>query len=99
MERELLNHDYLHVGGDAAVDQKVGQEDTILVFENKGKTTPRTAPKDFFSGPGSRGTPFDQIEGASFGFEGELLTWNLSCQIGVYFQGECHSPGVPKGRK
>ena len=99
MERELLTYDYLHVGGNAAVDLRLGQEDTILVFENKGNTILRTTPKDFFSGPGSRGIPLDQIEGASFGFEGEFLTWNLSCQIGEYFQGECHSPGVPKGRK
>jgi hypothetical protein len=53
MERQLLNHDYLHVGGDAEVDLKVGQEGNILVFENRGRTILRTAAKDFFSRPGT----------------------------------------------
>jgi hypothetical protein len=53
MERQLLNHDYLHVGGDAEVDLKVGQEGNILAFENRGRTILRTTPKDFFSRPGT----------------------------------------------
>jgi len=53
MERELLNHDYLHVGGDAVVDLNIAQEGNILVFENRGRTILRTTPKDFFSRPGT----------------------------------------------
>jgi hypothetical protein len=53
MQRQLLNHDYLPVGGDAEVDLNIAQEGNILVFENKGRTTLRTAAQDFFSRPGT----------------------------------------------
>lgn len=51
MQRELLNHDYLHVAEDAEVDLKVGQEGNNLVFKNRGRTILRTTPKDFFASP------------------------------------------------
>ena len=53
MERELLNYDYLHVGGDAVVDLNIAQEGNILLFENRGRTILRTAAKNFFSRPGT----------------------------------------------
>ncbi len=53
LERELLNHDYIHVGGDVAVDMKIAQEGNILTLENKGRTILRTTPGDFFSAPGT----------------------------------------------
>ena len=53
MERQLLNHDYLPVGGDAVVDMNIAQEGSNLVFENRGRTILRTTPKDFFSRPGT----------------------------------------------
>ena len=53
MERELLNYDYLHVGGDAVVDLNIAQEGNILVFQNRERTILRTAAKDFFSRPGT----------------------------------------------
>jgi hypothetical protein len=60
MERELVNHDYLPVGGDAAVDLKIRQEGNILVFENRGRTILRTTPKGFFSGSGTVLKEFSQ---------------------------------------
>ena len=53
LERELLNHDYIHVGGDVAVDMKIAQEGNILTLGNKGRTILRTTPGDFFSAPGT----------------------------------------------
>jgi len=53
MERQLLNYDYLHVGGDAEVDLNIAQEGSILLFDNRGRTILRTAAKDFFSRPGT----------------------------------------------
>jgi len=53
MEKELLNHDYLHVGRDVVVDLKIAEEGNILVFDNRGSTVLRTAVKDFFSCPGT----------------------------------------------
>ena len=53
MERQLLNHDYLHVGADAAVDLKIAQEDNNLVFASRGRPILRTTTKDFFTTPGT----------------------------------------------
>ena len=53
LERELLNHDYLHVGGDVAVDLKIAQEGNILTLENKGRKILRATLGDFFSAPGT----------------------------------------------
>ena len=53
MERELVKHDYLHVGKGAPVDLKITQQDNMLVFENRGKTILQTTLRDFFSNPGT----------------------------------------------
>jgi len=53
MERALLKHDYLHVGGDGPVDLKIAQGGNGLVFENRGREILRTTAKDFISCPGT----------------------------------------------
>ena len=53
MERELLNHDYLRVAGDAAVDLKIVQEGNALVFDSRGRTILRATAKEFFTNPGA----------------------------------------------
>ncbi len=52
LEKELLNHDYLSVGGHEAVDLKIAQEGNIFLFDDKGRTILRVTLKDFLSGPG-----------------------------------------------
>jgi hypothetical protein len=60
LERGLLNYDYLIVAGDAKVDLKIMQEDTVLVFENKERAILRTPVKAFVSRPGAVLKEFSQ---------------------------------------
>ncbi len=53
VERELLNHDYLPVGAEAAVDLKIAQEANALVFERRGRTILRSTAEDFLANPGT----------------------------------------------
>ncbi len=53
LERELLNHDYLPVNENIAVDLTISKEGNILNFDNKGKTILQTSLKDFSMKPGS----------------------------------------------
>lgn len=53
LERELLNHDYLPVDENVAVDLKISKEGNILNFENNGKTILQTSLKDFSIKSGS----------------------------------------------
>ena len=53
LERELLNHDYLPVDENVAVDLKISKEGNILNFENNGKTILQTSLKDFSMKSGS----------------------------------------------
>ena len=51
-ERELLNYDYLNIGGDDVVDLNIEKDGDVLVFENGGKPILRTTLKAFLSDPG-----------------------------------------------
>ena len=53
LEKELLNHDFLDVKGNAVVDMTIVEQDNILSFENKGKMILKTLLKDFLSEPGN----------------------------------------------
>jgi hypothetical protein len=53
LERKLLNHDYLPVDENVAVDLKISKEGNILNFENNGKTILQTSLKDFSMKSGS----------------------------------------------
>jgi hypothetical protein len=53
LERELLNHDYLPVDENVAVDLKISKEGNIFNFENNGKTILQTSLKDFSIKSGS----------------------------------------------
>jgi hypothetical protein len=53
MEKALLIHDYLPVGGDGVVDLKIAEEGSSLIFDNRGSMVLRTTVKDFFSCPGT----------------------------------------------
>jgi len=53
LEKKLLDHDYLNVGGDPAADLKISQRGKDLVFENRGRVILETLPMDFFSNPGA----------------------------------------------
>jgi Ca2+/Na+ antiporter len=52
LEKKLLNHDYLNIDSAEIPDLKVTEEETSLVFENKGKAILRTDLKSFLSNPG-----------------------------------------------
>lgn len=60
LERGLLNHDYLIVAGDATVDLKITQEDSVLVFENEERAFLRAPVKAFVSRPGALLKEFSQ---------------------------------------
>lgn len=49
LETKLLNHDYLNIGRDTAVDLSLREEGKMLVFVNRGKEILRNASKDFLS--------------------------------------------------
>lgn len=53
IERQLLDHDYLIVGRDDAVDLKLEQDGDMLVFKSGGRTILQTTPVDFLSNPGT----------------------------------------------
>lgn len=53
LEYELLNHDFLHVKGNALADLTIVQQDDILSFENKGNMILKTPLKAFLSEPGN----------------------------------------------
>jgi hypothetical protein len=53
LERELLDHDYLNIGGAANVDLKITEQEANLVFENNGKVILITELKGFLSNPGA----------------------------------------------
>ncbi|UCH00937.1 MAG: HEAT repeat domain-containing protein, partial [Deltaproteobacteria bacterium] len=53
LESELLNHDYIHVGEDVAVDLKIAREGNILALGNKERTILRTTSEELLSSPGS----------------------------------------------
>jgi hypothetical protein len=53
LERTLLNHDYLNVGGAGMVDLEMEEVGDSLVFKNRGKTILSTKLRDFLSGPGT----------------------------------------------
>jgi hypothetical protein len=52
LEKALLNHDYLCIGGGEVVDLRIAQEDNLLVFENRRSPILRVALQDFLSNPG-----------------------------------------------
>ena len=52
LEKELLNHDFLDVKGNAVVDLTIVEQDNILSFENKGKIILTTSLNDFLYRPG-----------------------------------------------
>ncbi len=51
LERELLNHDYLPIGEEGAVDLKVVPAGNMLDFRNRGRTILRTKAGVFFADP------------------------------------------------
>ena len=53
LEKELHNHDYLHVEQNARVDLEIVQQDETLAFKNGGRTILTTSLKNFFSEPRS----------------------------------------------
>ena len=53
LKKELLNHDFLHISGNAVVDLTIVKQDNILGLENKGKMILNTSLKDFLSRPES----------------------------------------------
>jgi hypothetical protein len=50
---ELINHDFLDVDANAAVNLTILKQGNILVFKNKEKMILKTSIKDFLSGPGN----------------------------------------------
>lgn len=51
MERELLNHDFLPVRAEVAVDLKIAEEANTLVFERRRRTILRSTVEDFLANP------------------------------------------------
>jgi hypothetical protein len=60
LKKELLNHDFLDVKGNAVVDLTIVEQDNILGFENKGKMILKTSLNEFLSGPGNILREFSQ---------------------------------------
>jgi hypothetical protein len=76
LERKLLNHDYLDVGTDDAVDLKVVQDGDVLVFKNGERTILQTTPVDFFSHPGAILQEFS-VKTDKYGFFRQLTFFSL----------------------
>ena len=53
LEKQLINHDYLDIKRNEAVDLTIAEQDNILSFKNKGKTILKIPLKDFLSRPGT----------------------------------------------